>query len=372
VINLDQLLSNNISEFSTVNRKNLDDLVSLVEELVINKVRIEKMKNECSNKAQTKILGQELRIISDIQESIKKVRLVKMKTIDPSLTDLVNRCCKKYNINAELSFKGQETEIENSLINYIHNILIYFIKDICLNEFNAIANSHNIIKIQASSDGKNLTTIIESNGKGFDNAAICKKMNKETIDFLSLNDDEVKVFLDFTNSTSQMEELYKLRSDLLYLEGSIKLESVLDEYRRITIGVPLSSSIMQGLLVKIGDQVYAIPLEYIETIMNKDVVNIENLSNTEVVIYRENVIQLKRVSDLLDIHTTNESSCILVVSMNNKRIALLVDSLLDQTDMVIKPKHPIIKDIHEIKGTTILGDGLVTLVLDIPSILKEI
>ena len=114
----------------------------------------------------------------------------------------------------------------------------------------------------------------------------------------------------------------------------MKFESKANEFTRITIVIPLSSSIMQGLLVTIGDQIFAIPSDFIET--------------------------------------TDEASCILIVNANNKRAALLVDSLLDQTDMVIKPKHSIMMDINEIKGTTILGDGLVTLVLDIPSILKEI
>jgi chemotaxis protein histidine kinase CheA len=368
---LEQILSDNLVEFSTVNRKNLNELVSLVEELVINKVRIEKMKNEFSNTSQAKILDQELRIISDIQESIKKVRLVKMKTIHSSLADLVNQCCKEYNTNTELYFEGQETEIENSLINYVYNILNYFIKDIFQNEFETNIDNHNIIRIENSSDGKNLTTIIESNGKGFDNDTICKIMNKESIDLLSMNNEEVNVFLSSINSTSNIEELLKLRSDLQYLDGNIKYESVLNKHRTITITIPLSSSIMQGLLVKIADQVYAIPLEFIETIMNKSAVTIERSKNTEVILYREHIIRLIRISNLLNIETKDESSCILIVNANNQTAALLVDYLLDQTDMVINPKHSIIKDIHEIKGTTILGEGLVTLVLDIPSILKE-
>jgi Chemotaxis protein histidine kinase and related kinases len=365
-------LFNSLSEFSTVNRKNLDELVGLVEELVINKVRIERIKNEFSNNSHAKILDQELRIISDIQESIKKVRLIKLKTISNSITSLVDQCCSEYSINADFIFDGQETQIENSLINYVHNVFAYFIKDIYKNEFIVSENSSNKIRISAYSDDKNLTAIIESNGKGFDFDAICKALSTESLELLALSEEQIRTLSSLTGSLLNLEDLFKLKSDLQSLDGSLKLEAKLNEFRRITIVIPLSSSIMQGLLVTISNQVYAIPLEFIETIINSNTMEIKKSNNTEVIMYMDHVIRLIRVSQLLNLETKEDSSCLLIVNANNKKAALLVDSLLDQTDMVIKHNHPMMKDIREIKGTTILGDGLVTLVLDIPSILKEI
>lgn len=368
---MEQSVSKDFSEISNINKKNLDELLALVEELVINKVRIEKMKNEVSDTTHGKTLDQELRIISEIQTSIKKVRLIKIKTIESSLTDFIKRCCTQYNVKVDLIFEGYELEIENTLIIYIHNILNYLIKDIFKNEFEAIKGKSNQIKVSASSDGKNLTTIIESNGKGFNYKDICEKLNKENLNLISFNDDEIKEFLSIINFTS-IEELLKLRLDLIYLDGSMKFESEINEFRRLTIVIPLPSSIMQGLLVTIGNQTFAIPLDFIETIINKNAVKTKKSNKTEMIIYMDHIIQLVRVSELLNIEPTLEPTCILIVKSNNKRAALLVDSLLDQTDMVIKPKHSIMMDIDEIKGTTILGDGLVTLVLDIPSILKQI
>ena len=374
---MEQSILNDFSEISSVNKNNLDKLLSLVEELVINKVRIEKMKNEVSENSHEKILDQELRIISEIQASIKKVRLIKLKTLANSLEDLVSKCNTEYNINVDLLFQGQETEIENTLVIYIHNILNYLIKDICENEFVASKNKSNQIKLTTSSDGKNFTTVIESNGKGFNYKDTCEKLNKKDLDLISFDEDEVKKFLDIIHFTNNIEDLLKLRLDLIYLDGSMKFESIANEsianeFRRLTIIIPITSSIMQGLLVKIGNQIFAIPLDTIETIINKNTVKTKKCKNTEMIIYMDHIIQLVRVSELLNIETVSEPSCIIIVNANNKKAALLVDSLLDQTDMVIKPKHSIMTDIKEIKGTTILGDGLVTLVLDIPSILKEI
>jgi len=369
---LEQSISNDFSEISSVNKKNLDQLLSLVEELVINKVRIEKMKNEVSDNSHGKILDQELRIISEIQASIKKVRLIKIKTLTNSLEDLVNKCNTKNKINVNFILRGQETEIENTLIIYIHNILNYLIKDICENEFIASKNDTNHIEVTTYSDGKNFTTVIESNGKGFNYEATCDKLNKKSLNLVSFDEDEVKKFLDIIHFTNNVENLLKLRLDLIYLDGSIKFESIVNEFRRITIVIPITSSIMQGLLVTIGNQIFALPLDFIETIINENTVKTKKSKNIEMIIYMDHIIQLVRLSELLNIETVFEPSCIIIVNANNKRAALLVDSLLDQTDMVIKPKHSIMTDIREIKGSTILGDGLVTLVLDIPSILKEI
>jgi len=369
---LEELVANEFLEISNVNKKSLDELVSLVEELVINKVRIEKIKSEFSDNTHIKILDQELRIISEIQASIKKVKLIKIKTIANSLTDLFNQCCIENNVKADFIFEGQETEIDNSLTIYIKNILLYLIKDICENEFVNLKKGSNQIKVSAYSDGKNLTTVIQSNGIGFNYEDTCKKLNKENLDLLSFSGDDIKEFFKIINFTNNIEDFIKLKLDLIYLDGSLKFESKANEFMRITIVIPLSSSIMQGILVTIGEQTFAIPLDFIETIINKNAVKIKTSHNTEMIIYMDHVIQLVRVSELLNIETALEPTCILIVKSNNKRAALLVDSLLDQTDMVIKPKHSIMMDIVEIKGTTILGDGLVTLVLDIPSILKEI
>lgn len=369
---MEQLLSDNLSDFSAVNKKDLNKLVGLVEELVINKVKIEKMKNEFSDNSQAKILDQELRIISEIQESIKKVRLIKLKTISTSLQDLVSQNSRDYNIPVNLSFDGQETEIENSLINYIHNLFAYFIKDIFENEFAASKDTVHYISISANSDGKNLVAVIESNGTGFNSELVQKPLDKERIELVSFSEEEFIKFLNLTNRSADIEILSKLRQELLYLDGQMLLESQSNAFRRITLVIPMSSSIMQGLLVTIENQVYAIPLEFVETILDRNTVTIKKSAHTQMIIYMNHVTRLINVAEILGKQVNNDSSCILIVNANGIKAALLVDSLLDQTDMVIKKCPSIINGINEIKGTTILGDGLVTLVLDIPAILKEI
>lgn len=323
---------NDNSEFSTVNRKKLDNLQRLVEDLVINKVRLENIKNEVSNKTHLKVLEQEIRIISQIQDTVKVMSSVKMRNVYSFIPNIVKNHDKEVNLILE----GQEEEIDCSVVNYVNKAINYFIKS-------AIEDSSNRIKIKTISDYKNLTITIDSNGKNIDFDKICKT-----------------------------DDLLKIRSDFISLGGSIKLEGSIDEDKHITIVLPITSSITKALLIKLCNQTYAIPLEFIETIINKDSVKIKNTNNTQMILYMDSVLPLIKVREKLNISSeTEDSKCILIVKVYNHTAALLVDSLLDQTDVVIRPKPIVMKDILEFKGTTILGDGIVTLVLDVPSLIKK-
>ena len=370
---MSNLQQDSLSETLNINSKNLTEIVNLVEELVINKVRIEKIKNEISEIGQVKVLDQELRIISDIQNSIKKVGLIKIKTINDSLEKLVKQMGDDKNKSVEFQFVGLETEIENSLLSSIHRVFVCLITDIFENEFDEnTTNAAYVIKCSANSDGRSLNTIIESNGKGFDYENTRQKFNKESIDLPILSNNETIDFLESINYVASTDDLIKLRDELVYSGGSIKFDSEINRFMRISISIPLSSSIMQGMLVKVGEQTYAIPTDFIESITSTKNVTRQASFDQELIMYQNQVMGLFNLTKSLNIESNEDPSSIVIVCANNKKLALLVDSIIDQTDMVIKPKHSVMKDNKEFRGTTILGDGSVTLVLDIPSIILNL
>lgn len=366
-----ELLLNNNSQFLTIDKNNLENLVSLVEELVINKSRVEKVKNELSNNVHSKILEQEIRIISQIQDTVKVMNMLKMKTVYSELNSFIEKVSQENSKVVNIEIEGYEAEIESTIINYITNLMKCFIEDIIVSDFETLEDKINKIKIQSFSDNKNLTISIESNGKGFEYKNVCKVMEKEILDIVSLNETELEKFISLTGIKISLDNLLKIRSIILNLSGSIKVEGENGKYRRITTQIPMTSSITQALLVKISNQIYAVPLEFIETIMNRNSVKIKVANNVEMINYMNRVIPLIRISNALNIKTENESECLLIVKSNNQIAALLIDSLLEQSDVVIKPKPSVISDIKEYKGTTILGDGLVTLVLDVASLIEK-
>jgi chemotaxis protein histidine kinase CheA len=369
------IISDN-NEFSAVNSKKMTELIALIEELVINKARIEKIKNEIKNNEYIKVLEQELRLTTQVQEVIKKMRMVKIKTVFSAIPEAVERYCKQYNKDVHLILEGEETEIENSIVGICESLLKLFIKNIIQNNFHisdeikqSEKNANGNIKIKAFSDLRNLLLSIESNVTGFDFQNICKTLNRNSINLVHMSEKEIQNLLELTNYLPSFQDIISIKSSVAMMGGNIEILGEVNKIVQINISIPLSSSITKALLVNVTNQTFAIPLDYIQTIINRNSVKIKNSYNSELILYMKEAIPLIRVAHRLDLPQCNsDSSCILIVKANNKVAALLVDSLLDEVDVVIKPKPEVLDDIPEFRGTTILGDGNITLILDVPSL----
>lgn len=362
---------NNFSESLSVNSENLAEIIGLVEELVINKVGIEKIRNDISDIGQAKILEQELRVISDMQTSIKKIGLIKLKTLNLPLEDLVRQLCEEKNKNVEFKMEGLETEIESFVLNDLYKVFVYIIQDMFENEFDHVKTEQNALKIDATVDESSVTASIECNGTGFDEKQFLTQ-EQETLDLMNMSEEASLKFLKKIKYLKSMEVFRELRDAFVYTSGVIQFESSLNEFIRITITIPIASSILQGMLVMCGPQIYALPTSFIETIIHASSVTRQSSLKQEMIVHRGEAIPLIDLAEVLEIHKSDQPLSIVIVNVRNQRYGVLVDSIIDQTDMVVKPKHPTIKDVREFSGTTTLGDGLVTLVLDIPSIVKSV
>lgn len=318
------MVYNDSSEFSSVNSNKLNSLQKLVEDLVINKVSLENIKNEVLNKKYLKVLEQEISMVSQIQDTVKEMIKVKMANVYSLIINMVNKYSKELSREINLILEGEEEKIDCSVFDLVYEVLSFLIKSI-------IDDSSTKIKVKTITDTKNLTITVESNSKTINLDKICKTLKKEYLNIVSINKD-----------------------------------------KNITIVIPVTSSITKAQLVSVGDQTYAIPLEFIETIINKDAIEIRNTNDMQMVVYMDKVIPIIKVREKLNISGSDEySKCILVIKVDNHEAALLVDDTLDQTDVVIRQKPMVISDVLEFSGTTILGDGIVTLVLDVTSLIVK-
>lgn len=318
------ILQNTNSEFQAVNSKKFNDLQRLVKDLVVNKVMLEDIKTEVLNKRHSEVIEQEIRIISDIQDTVKEMSKVKMTNIYSSIFKLVDKYKKDLNKDIKLTVQGADEEIDCSVFDLVSEILCYFITL-------EINNSSDTITLKSISDNRNLIITIESNNKNINFDKIFSTMKKEYLDIVSINED-----------------------------------------KNITLKLAVTSSITKAQLVVVCNQTYAIALEYIETIINKNSVVIKNANNTKIVVYMGRVLPLIDVREELNIKPGGACpNCIVVVKADNHTAALLVDEVLDQTDIVIRQKPTVISEVSEFSGTTILGDGIVTLVLDVTSLIVK-
>ena len=140
--------------------------------------------------------------------------------------------------------------------------------------------------------------------------------------------------------------------------------------RDFVIKLPLTLQIIQALLVKVGEETLAISLGFIDRVIDYNEKNIKKTNGEEVIVYRENIIPLIRLNERLDIdNKESKKKFIIIVKIGEKTVGLLVDSLLGQQEIAIKPLGKTLKSLKEYIGATILGNGLVTLILDVAALI---
>ena len=161
-----------------------------------------------------------------------------------------------------------------------------------------------------------------------------------------------------------------VKTKIAALGGTVDLISELGEGSSFIIKLPLTLQIIQALLVKVGSETMAISLGYVNEIVEFKEEDIKKTNNQEVIIYRGAIIPLIRINEKLDIEAKNEAKgFVVIVKVGEKTAGILVDSLMGQQEIVIKPLGKILKNLKQYIGATILGDGLVTLILDIAALI---
>lgn len=161
-----------------------------------------------------------------------------------------------------------------------------------------------------------------------------------------------------------------VKTKIASLGGTVELISEEGKGSTFVIQLPLTLQIIQALLVNVGEETLAISLGFIDRVIDYKEENIKKTNGKEVIIYRGNVIPLVRLNERLDIQADeSEKKYVIIVNVGDKTVGLLVDSLLGQQEIVIKPLGKTLKSLKEYIGATILGNGLVTLILDVGALL---
>ena len=158
------------------------------------------------------------------------------------------------------------------------------------------------------------------------------------------------------------------------LGGLIDVETKLDEGSKFKIRLPLTLAIIQALLVKVQEEIYAIPLGSIDSTINITTDNIKTIQNREVILLRGQIIPIIRLNDVLHVPKVEESNdkdlFVVVVHMGDQKAGIIVDNLIGQQEIVIKTLGKLLAGIKVIAGATILGNGQVALILDVGTLMQ--
>jgi len=397
-----------------VDIERLDALVNLVGELVIDRgrfinieesIRAQNREHDITaNMSETvQLFG---RHMNEIQDIIMKVRMVPIGNTFNKFTRIVRDISRQLSKDIELVIIGEETELDKTLVEQLGDPLVHLIRNACDHgcetpEARRLQGKTGKAKIELSArqEGNQILITIIDDGKGMDaNRIRTKAVEKGLIKEDSILSQKEILNLIFEAGFSTAEQVTTLsgrgvgmdvvKRQISKLKGSIDLQSTYGVGTTITINLPLTLAIVQSLLVKSQADIFAIPLNTVVESIRIQPGEIQKVGNSEVIKRRDAVLPLVYLNQVLDLdfktekmwyklnqgvtknsqHKSDKRLFVVVVGTGDKKFGIVVDHLLNQQEMVIKPMGTLLKNIPCVSGGAILGSGEVVLVLDMAEI----
>lgn len=383
----------------------MDSLMNLVGELVIDRTRIAQIGADLASKftdtnidALAECVGHIARITSDLQDQIMKARMMPIDSVFNRFPRVVRDLAQKLGKDVKLELAGGETELDRSVIEVIGDPLLHILRnsvdhgiEMPEDRLKAGKPEQGVVLLSAWHQENHIVIQIKDDGKGIDVARVKRKaveagtITQETADRMSERDALQLIFASGLSTAEEVSEVSGrgvgmdiVRSNLQKLGGLIDLETELGVGSKFTLRLPLTLAIIRGLLVNVEKVVYVVPLgSVIETLLVKKS-SIEQVNHQEVIVIRGVTTPLVRLRSVFNLRhgktsqsteNISQEEYVVIVGMAEKRIGLVVDSLIGEQEVVIKSLSRYCGDIQGVSGATILGDGNVALIMDVNGLL---
>jgi len=384
--NTDNRKHKKVHQSVRVDLERLDKFMNMVSELVIHRTRLEQISANYKSAELNETLEQVARTTSDLQDLVMKIRMLPLETVFNRFPRMVRDLSVELNKDIDFIIKGQDTELDRTVIDEIGEPLIHLIRNAADHGIESreerISKGKNptgTIKLIAYQEGTKAIIKVEDDGAGINVEKIREKANKMGINTEGMSESDIKNLI-FAQGFSTNEVVTDIsgrgvgmdvvKTKISSLGGTVDVISEEGKGSTFIIRLPLTLQIIQALLVKVGGETMAISLGYIDRVIDYNENKVMKTDNREVIIYNDNVIPLIRVYEKLGLEKSDSSkNYIVIVQVGEKTVGLLVDGLLGQRETVIKPLGKTLKNLKEYIGATIYGDGLVTLILDVAALI---
>jgi two-component system chemotaxis sensor kinase CheA len=377
-----------------VDTKRLDDIMNMVGELVLVRNRLSRLKVNDVEDDMSVAIGNLDVVTTDLQISVMKTRMQPVKKVFGRFPRVVRDLARSLKKEVNLELAGEDTDLDKNLVEAIADPLVHLVRN---------AVDHGIetpderekkgksrlgtVLLSAEQEGDHILLTIEDDGAGMD-ADVLRKiavdkglMDKEAAARL---DDNACFNLIFAPGFSTKEVISDVsgrgvgmdvvKSRIAQLNGSVEIESQLGKGSRFLIKLPLTLAIMPTLMVVLGNQTFALPLTSVNEIFDMDITKTNVVDGQEVVIVRGKALPLFYLRKWLvngsAPETELESAHVVIVSIGSQHVGFVVDQLLGQEEVVIKPLGAMLHGTKGVAGATVTGDGKIALILDVPEMLQ--
>ncbi|MBQ7262584.1 MAG: chemotaxis protein CheA [Synergistaceae bacterium] len=371
----------------------LDKLMNLVGELVISRARIERLVQEARLREFDDPLSQLGRISGDIQELVTKLRMVPVSFTFDRFPRLIRDLCKTLQKDVELVLEGEDTELDRTVIDEIGDPMVHLIRNSMdhgiehPDERKALGKpAKGTLKISAYQEGSGVVIEVSDDGAGIDPEKVKKKAIERGFiteeKAASMSDEEAVQFVILpgfsmakavTDLSGRGVGMDAVKSKVEALGGQFDLVTKKDEGTHVYIRLPLTLAIVLSLLIKVGEETYAISLENVEETILVKKENIKTVHGEPATLLRGEVLSLSDLGDVLGadgVERDRDEYPVVVVKIGKNKIGFIVSELIGQQEIVIKSLVRFLSKIDGITGGTILGDGNVALILDVASFYK--
>ncbi|MDD3312970.1 chemotaxis protein CheA [Pseudodesulfovibrio sp.] len=381
-----------------VDHHKLDHLMNVIGELIINRNRYAMLARALEEgHEEVHVVAQQLtettyamaRISDDLQDTIMKVRMVPVQTVFSRFPRLVRDLSRKSGKQVELILEGEETEFDKSVVEEIGDPLVHLVRnavDHGLEEeeerIAAGKKPKGHVWLRAYHKGNSVAIEVEDDGRGMDPEKLkLVAIRKGIISPEEANamDDREALDLIFAPGFSSAEKVTDIsgrgvgmdvvKTNIKNLKGSVNTQSEVGKGTKLTLTLPLTLAIIDALMVQVGGDTYAIPLDAVSETTKIETHKLSDVNNRKAVTLRGEVLGVVELSELLGMEQTMDERDVLpmvVIQDNDRRLGLVVDRLLERQEIVIKPLGQYLNNFNlkGLSGATIMGDGSVVLILD--------
>ncbi len=372
-----------------VNADRLDKLMNLVGELVINRTRISELSTDLNVNELSSAIGLMGNITTDIQEIVMKLRMVQIEQVFNRFPRLVRDISKSQNKDINLKITGKETEIDRVVVDEIGDPLVHLIRNSLDHglekpeeRIQAGKAAKGTLELSAFNEGDNIMIKVVDDGRGINPEKILAKAiqkgiitneqartfnERETLELIfAPGFSTVEVATDISGRGVGMDVV---KQKVNSLGGNVSISSKVGEGTTIIISLPSTMAIVQALLIKVEEEIYATPLNYISEVIDIKTNEIKNVQNKEVIVLRGHTLPLVRLNNVLNVETKKQNNdeplTVVIVKCQNKYLGVIVSELIGQQEVVIKPINKNLSSGNFISGATTLGNGKVALILNV-------
>ncbi|KSF87183.1 chemotaxis protein CheA [Pseudomonas aeruginosa] len=377
-----------------VDTARLDEIMNMVGELVLVRNRLVRLGLNSGDEAMAKAVANLDVVTGDLQMSVMKTRMQPIKKVFGRFPRLVRDLARNMKKEINLELVGEETDLDKNLVEALADPLVHLVRNAVDHGIESPEESEAAGKprvgqvvLSAEQEGDHILLMITDDGKGMDAEVLRNKavekglLERDAADRLTDLECYNLIFAPGFSTKTEISDVSGrgvgmdvVKTKISQLNGTVNVFSQKGSGSKIVIKVPLTLAIMPTLMVMLGSQAFAFPLVNVNEIFHLDLSRTNVVDGQEVVIVRDKALPLfylKRWLVPSAAHEEQGEGHVVILSVGTQRIGFVVDQLVGQEEVVIKPLGKMLQGTPGMAGATITGDGRIALILDVPSMLKR-